>query len=200
VITKHCVDCGIVKPLGLFALHRKDGDRRRPHCKPCGVLRTALWQAENRERKNVNGLRWFHEHNKEVLARQRKRRKLPEIRAKDRAYQKQYRKEHPETTSRLWRQRWRARHPELVKELSRVRSKRRSARLRGAGGNTTAEQLRARIAFYGGLCWMCKAVGSEIDHVKPVAKGGAHLPCNLRPICGKCNRKKSDTWPITKAV
>lgn len=200
-MVKVCVDCGVEKPLESFALNRKDGSKgHRPHCKPCGVLRTARWQKENPERKNANGLRWFHKHNKEALSRQRKRRKRPEVRAKERTYQKQYRKEHPDTTSRLWRKRWKERYPEKVKELARIRANRRSARLRGAGGNTTPEQLRARVEFYGGLCWMCGKVATEIDHVKPVAKGGAHMPCNLRPACSKCNRGKSDTWPLTKAA
>jgi 5-methylcytosine-specific restriction endonuclease McrA len=34
-----------------------------------------------------------------------------------------------------------------------------------------------------------------VDHVKPITKGGSHMPANLRPICGPCNSLKHNTWP-----
>lgn len=197
---KQCVDCGDTKSLDQFALHRKDGERRRPHCKPCGVERTRVWQNDNKERKRATGLRWFHKHKEAANAAQRKRRKRRDVRTKDRAYQKAYRKAHPDTTTRLWRKRWREAHPVLVKELACIRAKRRYARMKGAKGHVTPTQLRSRIAYYGGRCWMCGVQATEIDHVKPIAKGGAHLACNLRPACGACNRKKSDIWPWRVAL
>jgi 5-methylcytosine-specific restriction endonuclease McrA len=33
----------------------------------------------------------------------------------------------------------------------------------------------------------------EIDHIIPHAKGGPTRPDNLRLLCRKCNRKKSDS-------
>lgn len=59
----------------------------------------------------------------------------------------------------------------------------------------TAEQLRQRLAFYGNLCWMCGVAADQIEHVKPLSKGGAHILCNLRPACGPCNSKKGNQWP-----
>ena len=35
----------------------------------------------------------------------------------------------------------------------------------------------------------------NIDHFWPIAKGGQHVPWNILPICGKCNRKKKDKLP-----
>jgi len=32
------------------------------------------------------------------------------------------------------------------------------------------------------------------DHVKPLAKGGAHMLANLRLACSRCNNVKSDRW------
>lgn len=51
-----------------------------------------------------------------------------------------------------------------------------------------------RRAYYGGLCWMCGKPAEHLDHVKPLSKGGSHLPCNLRPACASCNYKKSNKW------
>ena len=68
---------------------------------------------------------------------------------------------------------------------SRYRARKREATIVGF----TAEQLAARIAYYGNRCWLC--------HVKPLAKGGPHMLSNLRPACSSCNRAKSDKWPLT---
>ena len=31
----------------------------------------------------------------------------------------------------------------------------------------------------------------EVDHIKPVSKGGGDNPANLRLVCPRCNKKKS---------
>lgn len=66
--------------------------------------------------------------------------------------------------------------------------------------HTTEAKIEARMDFFGRLCWVCGAPGVERDHVKPLAKGGAHMPCNIRPICRHCNRSKKDTWPFRVLV
>ncbi len=57
--------------------------------------------------------------------------------------------------------------------------------------------------------WCCKECGSptpkskrgtydddapELDHVKPLSKGGAHSYENTQCLCRRCNSEKSDTW------
>jgi 5-methylcytosine-specific restriction endonuclease McrA len=80
---------------------------------------------------------------------------------------------------------------------------RRKAQKRGAGKGeySTAALVAARHEYWGNRCYICgkqetKTERLQTDHVKPLAKGGAHLPCNLRPICGPCNSKKHNKWPI----
>ena len=36
---------------------------------------------------------------------------------------------------------------------------------------------------------------ATIDHVYPLARGGAHVPGNLVVACGPCNRMKGDMLP-----
>jgi 5-methylcytosine-specific restriction endonuclease McrA len=66
----------------------------------------------------------------------------------------------------------------------------------------TGERLAARISMFGRVCWICgKSIPNETgalhqDHVKPIAKGGAHTPANIRPSCPECNMSKSDAWPV----
>src|SRR5690606_19457994 len=76
---------------------------------------------------------------------------------------------------------------------------RRRARI--AGGLVipfTAEQVAARIAYYGGRgCIWRTAPYEELDHVKPIKVGGPHILANLRPACRSCNASKNATWPFT---
>jgi len=61
--------------------------------------------------------------------------------------------------------------------------------------------LAERIAFYGGRCWMCRTARWEhIDHVKPLARGGAHILANLRPACAACNHRKGSSWPVPERL
>ncbi|MBF2755003.1 MAG: HNH endonuclease [Gammaproteobacteria bacterium AqS3] len=49
-----------------------------------------------------------------------------------------------------------------------------------------------RFSHYGNT----KSVhGWEIDHIKPVAKGGSDEPENLQPLQWKINRDKADKYP-----
>ena len=40
----------------------------------------------------------------------------------------------------------------------------------------------------------CSDFNIEIDHIKPVSKGGKTIPSNLQVLCTKCNRQKSNKW------
>jgi len=81
---------------------------------------------------------------------------------------------------------WKRAHP----EKRRAWNTQRQARKHGAAGYATAEQIAARITYYGGRCWMCGAPATEIDHVIPLARGGSNWPANLRPACRSCNARK----------
>jgi 5-methylcytosine-specific restriction endonuclease McrA len=88
---------------------------------------------------------------------------------------------------------WATKHPD--KARLRV-SRRRALKMVLTVGKITATDIAAKWAYWGGLCWMCGARATETDHVKPLAKGGAHLLCNLRPICRSCNSRKKARWPV----
>jgi 5-methylcytosine-specific restriction endonuclease McrA len=95
---------------------------------------------------------------------------------------------------------YRARRPQHVvirqRELKRVTQARRNARKAGVLTIPfTADQLAQRLSMFPG-CWMCGGQPESVDHVKPVAAGGAHVLANLRPACGSCNSAKRDRWPL----
>ena|SRR5712664_880068 len=79
---------------------------------------------------------------------------------------------------------------EAHKERFRLNNFRRRARKVDAAGSCSSEQLVARIAVFGWRCWMCGDPWEHIDHVIPLARGGTNWPANLRPACGRCNRRK----------
>lgn len=73
-----------------------------------------------------------------------------------------------------------------------LKEARRRAHKAGAKGQCSAQQLQARIDFYGGKCWFaeCGKEYEAIDHVIPLSGGGTNWPANLRPICTKHNSIK----------
>lgn len=61
----------------------------------------------------------------------------------------------------------------------------------------TAEQLESKVSYWGDRCWICQTDSwTQIDHVKPLAKGGPDMLANLRPACSACNQSKRDKWPF----
>jgi 5-methylcytosine-specific restriction endonuclease McrA len=36
----------------------------------------------------------------------------------------------------------------------------------------------------------------QLDHVKPINKGGMDCLSNIRPACESCNKSKQDRWPF----
>ena len=92
---------------------------------------------------------------------------------------------------------WERTHPEEKRANRRAAGYRRRARKRFALGGASIDQIAARWAMWGNLCWMCGASATCTDHVKPLSKGGGHFPANLRPACRRCNARKGARWPFT---
>jgi 5-methylcytosine-specific restriction endonuclease McrA len=88
---------------------------------------------------------------------------------------------------------WAKNHPEHMRQKA-------AARRALVAGNTVIRiipsQIAAKWTYWGGLCWMCGEPATATDHVKPLAKSGAHMLCNLRPICKPCNSRKKARWPV----
>lgn len=122
-------------------------------------------------------------------------RRRDEINAKKReAYHR-----NPEASTIAGRE-WRKNNPERTRAQIRAQNSARYARIKGAPGHATAEDIQARWDYYGGKCWICGDAATDTDHVKPLAKGGSNWPANLRPACRRCNRSKSAQWPFPLEV
>lgn len=93
--------------------------------------------------------------------------------------------------------RWQDAHP----AESRIHRQAARARryLREKGGKVTAAEIAALFVQYDHKCAYCgTAKADSIDHVVPLARGGAHAIENLLPACLDCNRSKHakslDEW------
>jgi 5-methylcytosine-specific restriction endonuclease McrA len=111
----------------------------------------------------------------------------------------------PDRAREQGRRWWWGQHERNLEMMRRSRAKRpryhawatlvKKGRLRGLSGTCRLEELNARFDVFGGRCWQCGEPGVVVDHVKPIGSGGGNWPCNLRPSCDLCNRRKKDKWP-----
>jgi len=161
--------------------------------------RERAWDEANRAKRNAISKAWRERNPEQMKAicqaydAANRDRRIAHMRAYKkrtwetrRAHEKAYYAAHPEKALAKYKK-YRQRHPEKVIESTAIRRARING---GAIVKFTVTQLRARLSMYGGRCWMCGKPGKQVDHVIPLAKGGPHVLANLRPACGKCNRKK----------
>ncbi len=95
---------------------------------------------------------------------------------------------------------WVAANPERAKENAVACQSRRRARKQEVGGRHTAAETRALLASQGHRCVYCRAdlrvVNKNLDHVLPIALGGADDIANLQWLCPPCNLAKAAQHPV----
>lgn len=75
----------------------------------------------------------------------------------------------------------------------------RRARLSGAEGSYTPDDIARILSDQKGKCAYCrKSIRKtyHVDHISPLAKGGSNRPSNLQLTCKSCNSRKHATDPI----
>lgn len=90
---------------------------------------------------------------------------------------------------------WARRHP----ERARAAVIRRRARIKGASGSHTPEQLLALLSSQAGKCIYCRsAMGQKwtVDHINAISKGGSNDIANIQLLCLSCNQHKSAKNPL----
>lgn len=131
----------------------------------------------------------FRKNNKEKLKEQQKEHYLnnkEKRNAKSREYSK---KNYDKVVIQV--KKYQKENPEKVKAWRFNTKSKRRMRINNTIIPFTSEQLNDRLSVYDNKCWMCGNNAQEIDHVIPLARGGAHMLSNLRPACTHCNRQKS---------
>lgn len=222
--TKHCKDCGQTKPRTDFYRDGSRTDGLSFYCRPCtrarnnartaqdpeaNRARARRWAIDNPERKRATDAKWVAENRERVAEGQArwKRENRDRYRESLRDWYHANKDRHKELSRR-----WREQNPDEARETKRrwARANQDAVRLIAANRRArqrslttvpfTAAQLAQKWAYYGNKCWICHGPADSTDHVKPVAKGGAHMLCNLRPACRPCNSSKCDKWPFVAAA
>jgi 5-methylcytosine-specific restriction endonuclease McrA len=182
-----CTQCGESRSETEFHRHASSRTGRRSYCKDCSRAYLKAWVEANPEKRKAQRQREYAAHADAVKKRAAEwyRENGEQARERRRRYYRSNR-EHELELMRQWQEHNRDR-------AAALKSAARLAR-RAAVGRASADAIAARVAMWGGMCWLCGVEATEIDHVKPIAAGGSGWPANLRPICSPCNRSKGARW------
>jgi len=151
------------------------------------------WNKAHREEQRTAAKKWREENPEHYKKSVNKWRKANKKYIQE--YRKQYRIEHRDEI-RAYQKQWLAENLDKCRAINNARRSRET----NAPGYATKEQRAARWDVFGGKCYICGKEAEELDHVKPLAKGGANWPCNLRPICKSCNSRKRTIWPFSEVI
>jgi len=167
------------------------------------------YHAKHRKRRNAESRQYYVEHREEILARNReynaahreeKRVYNHEYYIKHRQerleYSRQYEADHPEIRRnyrnknrerrRIYNRQWATRNPDKM----RAKWARRRARRKQAPGNLTIEEEQRLYELYD-HCLCCDTTEDlTLDHIVPLAEGGAHSFENCQILCRPCNSSK----------
>jgi 5-methylcytosine-specific restriction endonuclease McrA len=214
---KVCTVCRVEKPREDFSWRDKAKGWVKSECKACqkactdarkakdptafnekANARKRRWRAEN---PNA-GKEWYAANREQERARHLQRAQCPEFRQKAKERSARWYRKNTQHHRELMKA-WVARNREALREYHRryaeahraeynEHSRRRRARKRNQllGPPFTIAQLDQRMSVFGHCCAYCSGPFEEVDHVIPLAKGGAHCLANLRPACRACNRSK----------
>lgn len=200
---KKCSKCAEEKPLDSYSKNKRTPDGLQQHCKACNAgyykanaaavlarvaaayqadpsktkKRAADWYKQNTDRAKENAKAWGAK-NRGLKA----------------AYNAAWIARNPEK-AREMRRRTHAANPDASK--SRTRTYR--ARKRGADGTHTASDIKYLLVLQLGKCAVCKVkVGANyhVDHIVPLALGGANSRINLQILCQSCNTSKGAKHPV----
>jgi 5-methylcytosine-specific restriction endonuclease McrA len=140
-----------------------------------GVVPWSKTEEERRARRKAT-LKKYAEKNKEKV----------------KVSQQKFKERNPNRAKQI-KDEWRKRQP---KEYFRLKSHRRRATVVGSVSKGIAKKL---LELQKHRCAVCKVKIEEkyeIDHIVPLAKGGAHADDNLQLLCPFCNRSKGALDPL----
>lgn len=207
-IMKNCPKCSEIKLDAEFYKNERMRDGLSSLCKSCIKGNSAKWSAENPEKRRVYHTVWYlknKDKNKESTAKWRAKNpdKYKANNAKFYADNKEKRRE--------YNAKWREANPEKVKakvaawqaanpEARRIiRNNRRASKLDN-GGKLSKGLSEKLFKLQRGKCACgCKQpLGDNyhLDHIMPLALGGANVDSNIQLLRQRCNLQKHAKHPV----
>lgn len=196
---KRCNSCDETKPVDAFTPHKAFSQGRANWCKQCYNAYGAAYyrktqpirraqgramRAVNADKYNAKGKEW-RDANPDYYRRRYEddRERFLEMGVR------RYRANREEQIAKAAQ--WARDNPERAK----VNSARRKARKRNApGAGVTWDDWKAILDASLGLCSYCgERAKLTMDHIDPLAGGGAHDPENIAAACKTCNCSKKKT-------
>lgn len=202
LLMKHCSGCGESQPRDSFGKWARGKDGLQPWCKQCQRTHARLWAKANPAKVAATKAMYRATHPARVQAARRT-----------------YRAAHG-SQLRATSATWRAENPARIEEYNaayyaayreeeraRVADYRsanpakvrmavaayRARQLNAPGGGISPEQWQRTLIDSLGICAYCnRTVRLSLDHIEPLALGGAHDIANAAAACGRCNRSKAN--------
>lgn len=194
---KTCTKCGETKPTTEYFKDASKRDGLHSSCKSCFKKSSSkevksAWYAANVEKRKADYAIWY--------AANRSKRKESSA-----AYYASNRDKVNATTAK-----WRAANPNRFKETyaawsaanpekRRVNEHNRRARKRENGGRLSSGITQRLLKLQRGKCACCaKPLGDDyhLDHIMPLALGGANTDNNMQLLRADCNRAKWAKHPV----
>ena len=195
---RKCKTCGEEKPLTAFPSHnRKRGIYYDHQCRACQSAKWKKWYRDNSEAERAKSKARYAANPEKYREQGRKDYLKHRTRSRKRAAQRRAENlEHVRAQDREIAKRWRANHPFESRESARRRhAKKRQVRT----APIAKKQILELFDKQRGRCAICsKKLGKQwhIDHILPLAKGGAHEVLNFQLTCPPCNMSKKAEHPI----
>jgi len=147
--------------------------RQRPHAKEKHRKRQLAYVATRRDQERQRAAEW--------------REKNPERHAE--THRMYYESNREKVKSANYK--YRRENPEAYRQYARDYK----ARKRAGGGRLSRGYFDRLWAAQAGLCKACEGdlmiLGTHLDHIIPLVKGGLHCDDNVQLLCATCNRRKS---------
>lgn len=182
-MTKVCNWCRIEKNYDCFTTSKTNKDNKQTYCKDCKKRYDKIYKLKNADRIKIRDKQYW------ILNRDKSRINMANYRLRhpDRVkIQNKKTDEKRKEKKKEQRKIYTITHKEQLK-IQRQRYRKRNIL---ANGYCSDAQLRARIAYYGNCCWICRGPYQSIDHIIALNNGGTNWPANLAPSCLRCNSKK----------
>jgi len=167
---KACTRCGQTLPLDDFSKQKSGKSGFRAPCRQCCRVEARAYREAHPEAVRESKRAWAHAN-----------------REKANAMARAYYEANPEV-AKAGQRAWAKANPEAKRNRSSLRNSLRRARIAENGIFLVTAKDIARLLRQ--PCAYCGAVAEHIDHVVPIARGGAHKIGNLVAACSSCNLRK----------